>query len=155
MNVSKTIEAKSDQINADDLVGGPITVTIKAVSRGTTDQPVDVHLHELERVWRPCKTVRRILVAGWTSDATTWPGRRVTLYRDASVTWGGEEIGGIRVSHMSDINGPLTVALTVKRGRRVKHQVGVLPADPHAALRAEWANATPERRAEIEALVKS
>ena len=153
MDVSETIAANSDQINADDLVGGPITVTITDVTHGKTDQPIDVHVHELDRVWRPCKTVRRILVAGWTADAKTWAGRRVTLYRDESVTWGGEAIGGIRVSHMSDIPGPLYVALAVQRGKRAKHKVDVLPSDPHAALRAEWATATPERRAEITALV--
>lgn len=155
MDVSPTIIANSDQINADDLISGPITVTITRVSPGKADQPVDVHLAETDRVWRPCKTVRRVLVAGWTSDSTTWVGRRATLYRDASITWGGEAIGGIRVSHMSDIHGPLRVALTVKRGKRLQHTVEPIPADPHAALRAEWATASPERRAEIEQMVKS
>jgi hypothetical protein len=154
MDVSPTIIANSDQINADDLIAGPITVTVTRVTPGKTDQPVDIHLAETDRVWRPCKTVRRILVAGWTADSTTWTGRRVTIYRDPSITWGGEAIGGIRVSHMSDIPGPLQVALAVKRGKRIKHTVLPL-SDPHAALRAEWATATPERRAEIEDMVKS
>ena len=31
VDLSKTIIAKSDQLNADDLLGGPITITIEDV----------------------------------------------------------------------------------------------------------------------------
>jgi hypothetical protein len=155
MDVTPTIAANSDQLNADDLIGGPITVTITRVARGKADQPLDVSVAETDRVWRPCKTVRRVLVAAWGADATTWPGGRVTLYRDPTVTWAGEPVGGIRVSHISGITGPMKVALAVKRGKRTVHAIEPLPDDPHAALRAEWATATPERRAEIEAQVKA
>ena len=42
-----TIAAKSDQLNADDLIAGPITVTVQAVKRGSdAQQPVSVDIGE-------------------------------------------------------------------------------------------------------------
>ncbi len=32
-----------------------------------------------------------------TSDMDQWPGRRITLYHDPNVSYGGKLIGGIRV----------------------------------------------------------
>jgi hypothetical protein len=42
----------------------------------------------------------------------------MTLYRDPAVRFGGSEVGGIRVSHLSDIEKRIQVALTVTRGKR-------------------------------------
>ena len=36
----KTIVTKSDQLNAEDLITGPITVTVEGVTPGTDEQPV-------------------------------------------------------------------------------------------------------------------
>lgn len=130
MDISSTIAPKSDQLNAEDLLVGPKTVTIKAVSRGDADQPVNVTLIEFGdgRPFKPCKSMRRVMVAAWGPDASTYQGRRMTLYCDPSVRFGGQEVGGIRISHMSDIDQPLKVALTVTRGRRAPYIVDPLPA---------------------------
>ncbi|MGP3321423.1 Uncharacterised protein [Mycobacteroides abscessus subsp. massiliense] len=130
MDISGTIAPKSDQLNAEDLLVGPKTVTIKAVSRGDADQPVNVTLIEFGdgRPFKPCKSMRRVMVAAWGPDASTYQGRRMTLYCDPSVRFGGQEVGGIRISHMSDIDQPLKVALTVTRGRRAPYIVDPLPA---------------------------
>lgn len=127
MDITPTIMANSDQINADDLIAGQhITVTITGVRRGKTDQPVEIAVAETNRVWRPCKTVRRILVAAWGPQAQEWIGRQARLYRDPSVAWAGQAVGGIRVSALSHIDRPLTVALANKRGSRVTHTVEVI-----------------------------
>jgi hypothetical protein len=128
-----TAEPRSDQWNADDFIGGPRTFTIAGVKVGTAEQKYDVELVEGGgRFWRPPLTMLRLLIAAWGDDAELWKGRRVTLYRDESVRFGSDAVGGIRVSHMSHLPGnkPLTVALTSTRGRRAKHTVEPLPDAP-------------------------
>ena len=127
LDLSDTIAPRSDQLNADDLLAGPVDVTVVEVRRGTPDQPVDVFVRELGRPWKPCKTVRRILVALWGPDGETWVGRRARLYNDPRVEWGGKRVGGIRVSHLSHIDNPRTVLVAVKRGRREPVEVLPLP----------------------------
>jgi hypothetical protein len=124
MDISETIAPRSDQTNAEDFLSGPRTVTIEKVTKGSAEQPVDIHLVEFPgRPFRPSKTVRRILVNAWGPDANAYTGRRMTLYRDPAVKFGGAEVGGIRVSHLSGIDKPLSVSLTVTRGKRSAFKV--------------------------------
>lgn len=133
MDLSDTIIPNSDQLNADDLMAGPRTVTITEVIRGSAEQPVDIHLAEFPgRPWRPSKSMRRVLISAWGSQSSVWIGRRVTLYRDPEVMFGRDKVGGIKVSHLSDIKGQLKVALTVTRGKRAPHTVDPLPDAPAA-----------------------
>lgn len=128
-----TTEPRSDQWNADDFVGGPRTFTIAGVKVGSAEQKYDIELVEGHgRAWRPPLTVLRLLVAGWGDDATLWPGRRVTLYRDPTIRFGKDQVGGIRVSHMSHIDKPLREALTVTRGKRSVFVVEPLVEAPPA-----------------------
>lgn len=154
LDISETIVPNSDQVNAEDLIGGPRTVTVTGVEKGTADQPVFVHLAEFPgRTYRPAKSMRRVLLAAWGADASVWAGRHLTIYNDPHVKWGGQEVGGVRISHMSHITEPLTVALTVTRGKRAPFTVQPLtttaPAVDHVAaltaaasigeLQAAWA----------------
>lgn len=126
IDVSSTIVAKSDQLNADDMVGGPITVMImRVVVTDSVEQPVVVHI-EGHQPWKPCKTMRRVLVVGWGADASKWVGRYVTLYREAAVKWAGDAVGGIRVSAMSHIPKRIEVSLAVAKGKKSKHLIEVL-----------------------------
>lgn len=116
-------EPKSDQINADDFMGGPRTFKIISVAiRPGTEQPVQIEL-EGSKPWRPCKSMSRVLVAAWGADAKEYAGKSVTLYRDPTVKWGGLEVGGIRVSHLSDISTQMTMALTATKGSRKPYTV--------------------------------
>lgn len=120
-DLTSTIEARSDQLNADDLMGGPRTVTITKVSANTssTEQPIAINYEgDNKKPFFPCKTVRRLLVSVWGSNGADYVGRSMTLYRDPSVKWGGLEVGGIRVSHVSNIDTPITIALTATRGSK-------------------------------------
>lgn len=119
MDITKTTEPKSDQQNYDDYIAGPKTVTVSEVKRGSTEQPVEIHLVEFPgRPFKPSKSMRRVLVASWGPEASAYVGRRMTLYGDPTVKFGGIAVGGIRISHLSHIEKPLTLALTVKRGSR-------------------------------------
>jgi hypothetical protein len=133
-DMTESIAPKSDQLNAEDLLSGPRTFTVAEVRRGTPEQPVDVHLVEFPgRPFKPSKTVRRIMVGAWGPDAAAYVGRRMTLYRDPAVRFGGQDVGGIRVSHMSHISKPMTLALTVTRGKRAPYVVQPLPDAPAPA----------------------
>lgn len=151
MDISETLAPKSDQLDYEDLIQGARTFTIKGVSKGPSmEQPFNVTLVEFDRPWRPAKSMRRVLAAAWGTDATAYVGRRVTLFGDATVKFGGQEVGGIRVSHLSHITEPLTVPLMVTRGKRAPFTVQPLaPVVDHAAaltaasstgeLQAAWA----------------
>lgn len=133
--MTDSIAPRSDQLNADDLMSGPRTFTIAEVKRGNTEQPIDVHLVEFPgRPFKPSKSMRRVMVAAWGKDASTYSGRRLTLYRDPTVRFGGQEVGGIRISHVDGIEKTLTLALTVTRGKRSPYVVQPLPKAEAAAL---------------------
>jgi len=103
---------KSDQINAQDLLGGDMTITITGVKvTPGTEQPVSISFKESGKVWRPCKTTGRILMAAWGADTSTYAGRKVQLYLDEDVKWGGLKVGGIRIRAISHISEDLRIVL--------------------------------------------
>ena len=115
-----TIAPNSDQLNADDLIAGMILVTITDVSRGTPDQPILIHIEGKRplKPFRPCKSMRRVLIAAWGKNGKAWIGKRLALFNDTEVTWAGKKEGGVRISRMSGIDEPMTLMLTYKRGKR-------------------------------------
>jgi hypothetical protein len=140
MDLTPTLAPKSNQLNADDLVAGPRTITITRVTAGNAEQPVAVHHEGDTRPWYPCKSMRRVLVAAWGADAAQYVGRRVTLIRDPEVSYGGIKVGGIRISHLSDLDAPLSIALTITRQKRQPYRVQPLPAAAPATAPAPSAD---------------
>lgn len=149
MDLSTTIAPRSDQLNAEDLLSGPVTVTIANVREGAAEQPVDIDLVEYPgRAYRPNLTMRRVLVVAWGPDSTAYIGRRLTIYRDPTVKFGRDVVGGIKISHLSHIPRALKLALTETRGRRAVHTVEPLPDVAPSTLRqmpTEDEDATPEQ----------
>ena len=141
LDMRDTIIPKSDQLNADDLIGGVLTVKITKVARTNTDeQPIAVNFDgDAGKPYMPCKSMRRVMVTVWGPNAAAYEGRCMTLYRDADVTWGGMAVGGIRISHMSHITEPVVLALTAtKKARkpyRVEPLIEVVPEPPKRSLR--------------------
>lgn len=118
-NLSDTIKPKSDQLNADDLLTGPKVVTITKVQRGnSTEQPVWLQLEGGLQPYKPCKTMRRVLIAVWGEDGSMWVGRSMQLYCDPSVMYHGVKLGGVRISHVSGIAAEIILELTTARGKR-------------------------------------
>ena len=132
VNVGATIAPKSDQLNADDLIAGPITVRIVSVTHGNAESPIRVNI-EGRMPYYPCKSMRRVLVAAWGEDGAPYAGRYMTLYRDPEVKYGGIKVGGIRISHLSDIGADMYMALTVTRGKRAEYTVQRLNIQAPAA----------------------
>lgn len=120
VDLSQTIIPKSDQLNADDLIGGPITITVTKVSRmGSPDQPIAINYEgDNGKPYKPCKGMRRVMVQVWGKDGNAYVGRSMTLYNDPKVKFGGADVGGIRISHMSHISEKITLAVTVSKARR-------------------------------------
>lgn len=127
-----TIVPKSDQLNAEQLLGGPITVAVTDVRRGAgEEQPVTVHYEgEGGRPYKPCKSMRKILVFAWGPNGNDWIGRSMTLFNRPDVKFGGEEVGGIRISHLSHIPKDIAVSLTATRGRKEPHKIKRLADAP-------------------------
>ncbi|WP_307377033.1 hypothetical protein [Microbacterium sp. W4I20] len=115
---------------------------------GKAEQKYDIDLVEGGgRVWRPPPTVVRLLIAAWGDESDVWIGRRVTLKLDETVRFGPEEVGGIRISHLSHIGKTMKIASTVKRGK--KTPVIIEPLPDVAPVAAPPADAIPKAIAAI------
>jgi hypothetical protein len=158
-DMSQVIIPKSDQWNADDFIAGPQTFTISEVriSPGS-EQPVSIVLEGTDKFYRPCKSMSRVLVQAWGPDAKAYIGRSLTLYRDPTVKWAGMEIGGIRISHLSHIDGAKQMMLTATKGSRKPFKVLplVMQRQPPAQstsntddAAARWANGYIAKLAEF------
>jgi hypothetical protein len=88
----------------------------------------------------------------------------MTVFRDPTAKWAGEEVGGIRVSHLSHIDGQFKLALRESQKKSVLHTVDPLPDAPapaeptadevaactdQAKLREWYQHASPERQQQI------
>jgi len=125
------IVPKSDQINADDLLAGPRTITVSSVEiRPGTEQPVSIRFEgDGGKPYKPCKIMCRVMVRCWGPDASKYAGRSMTLYRDPMVKWGALAVGGIRISHLSGIERDVVMALTETKGSKKAFTVKPLTAD--------------------------
>jgi hypothetical protein len=145
----KAAAPKSDQLNADDLIAGAITIKITKVTvANAAEQKVSINFEGDEnKPYKPCKSMVRVLLQVWGDDSNQYIGRHLTLYRDPSVKWAGEEIGGIRISHMSHITEPQNLVLTASKTKRTRYIVNPLanpaptenapPKDPMKVLSAK------------------
>ena len=125
--IAKSIIPKSDQLNAEDLLSGPITVTVTDVKQGTAEQPITIIIDGERQPYKPCKTMRKMLVFCWSDQAANWIGKRMTLYADPDVKWAGVAVGGIRISHLSGIESQVMLMLSETKGKRKPITVKPLP----------------------------
>lgn len=134
VDMSRFIEAKSDQLNADDLIGTSKTIKITRVTGNDGDQPVSIFYEgDNGKPFKPCKTIRRVLMGVWGKYANEYVGKSMTLYRDDAVTFGGLATGGIRISHMSHIDKETVVVVMKSKGK--KAGVKILPLRVDAAAK--------------------
>jgi hypothetical protein len=142
MTLLDTIQPKSDQLNYDDLIAGPMQIKVTGLAFGSPEQPVIVKCcnaatGEALRDYKPCKSMRRVLVAVWGDKGKGWIGQQAVLVGDDSVVFGGAKVGGIRISHVTGIDEPRTLMLTTTRSKRMGYVVKPLvvkdtPAQPTA-----------------------
>ena len=104
VDMSKTIRANSDQLNAVDLMGGGEVVTVKSVVIKLGEkQSKWIELEEDFKTFKPCLTMRRVIMDIWGGETNDHIGRKLVLYCEPTVLWGGQQEGGIRISHASHI----------------------------------------------------
>lgn len=165
-SLSDTILPKSDQLNADQLLGGSLNITVTGVKRGTEDQPVVISYEgDNGRPYKPCKSMRKVLIFAWGDDGREWVGKSMTLYNNPDVKFGGVKVGGIRISHLSHIERDIALSLTATKGKKevftirlLQHKIQQMDAvqaledlraaaeNGMAALKSAWGGTEPELR---------
>lgn len=155
MDLSKTIIPKSDQLNADDLISGSKTIKIRDIKGGSDDaQPVSIYFYgDNNKPFKPCKSMRRVLVQLWGADGLQFIGKRITLFRDDTVKWAGVDVGGIRISHVSHIPGATRVLVTAAKNKRIPMTIEVLQLVELKDL-AGAKKAITDKKATIEAILE-
>jgi hypothetical protein len=158
-----SVVPKSDQLNAEQLLTAPLTITVNKVSvANSPEQPVVINYDgDNGRPYKPCKTMRKLLIYAWGQDGSQWVGRSMTLYNNPEVKFGGELVGGIRISHLSHIPADISVSLTATRGKKSKHSVlqlkdtlaaardSLTSANDMPALIAAWGKLTASEKTQL------
>jgi hypothetical protein len=127
-DLSYVIKPKSDQLNADDLIAGAMVITVTEVKAMAGEQPLAIHFQgDNGKPYKPCLSMRRVLIMAWGKDGNQWLGKSMVLFLDKTVKWAGQAVGGIRISHLSHMQQPLLLSLTTTRGKRTPYTVQVLP----------------------------
>jgi len=137
------IKPKSTQLNSDDLIPGPITVTIENVRTDGDKIAIDISGEQPWKPWHPCKGMLRLMIEAFkTNEPSKWKGHKLTLYRDPKVLFKGLVVGGIRISHATGIDRPTDFKVTVTRDRKETYTIHPI----------EVAEVTDEDKAMIEQL---
>lgn len=126
-DISDTLAAKSDQMNAVELIGGDITVTVdNAVKVPGKEQPVWIYFVGDYQPYKPCVGMRRLLAHFWGTRLSTWIGKKMTLYFEPTVIYGGKKTGGIRIKALSHIAKSDVVPVKETRTNIVEYKIDLL-----------------------------
>lgn len=127
-DVGFALEAKSDQLNAVDIMGAEPVIRIRDVVVKQSDQPVSVYFDgDNNRPWKPSKGMLRVLAGAWGRDSKEWIGKYAQLYFEPTVKYAGKEVGGIRIRALSDIDQRgLSFALRINQKQTEPYHVPLL-----------------------------
>lgn len=126
IDMTKTIVIKSDQLNADDLVGieGKTIKITEVIVRENSEQNTAIRYEgDNGKPWKPSQGMRVVMINVWGANGEDYVGRYLTLYREPSVKYAGIEVGGIRISHMSHIDEMKVIPISVSRGKKIPLQI--------------------------------
>lgn len=153
-NFMQTLEAKSDQLNATDIMGIDLVIRIRAAElTQSKEQPLSVYFDgDNNRPWKPSKGMRRVLAAAWGADTDGLIGKYVQLHFDSSVKYAGKEVGGIRIKAMSDIDKRgIVVVETINRQNRIPLTIQYLNTERPAYPDEKFATNLPTMAAAMQA----
>lgn len=131
-DMTPVLVAKSDQINGPDLIAAPRVVKIAGVRLTGKEQATEISIEGDDKLWRPCKTVVRLLARAWGNEGNNWIGKSAQLFYDADVRYGKDKPGGVRVSHLSNLSSDLTVCLQVRKGVVKEYTIKPLATVKHS-----------------------
>ena len=142
-DIGFALEAKSDQLNAVDIMGAEPVIRIRDVKVAKCEQPISVYFDgDNNRPWKPSKGMLRILAGAWGRDSSAWAGKYAQLYFEPTVIYAGKEVGGIRIKALSDVDQRgLSFSITINRQKREPYHVPLLTvkAEEYPAARFEKA----------------
>ena len=152
VDIRAAIKPKSDQLNFENFIAGSQTFTVAKVTPGDRDHPVFIHMVECPATpYKPSKGMLKCIASpeGWGDKSSKWNGKQVTLYGDPTVKYGGVEVGGIKVSHLSGIESDYETLISERRGVRKPHMIRLLvveapkdyPSDQFAKNLPAWRKA--------------
>jgi hypothetical protein len=145
-DLSDTIEAKSDRINAADLMGADKVIVISEVIRYSENGTNKFYLNYVGhngRAYKPSLGMRRIIMTLWGKDGTQYIGRSIKIFRDPTVIYAGKAAGGVVISAMTDIQSRATVVIPISKTKSVTYVIDKLeptdkPAWPDDAFAAKF-----------------
>jgi len=145
-NFTQTLEAKSDQLNATDIMGHELVIKIRDARVVAGDQPLAIFFDgDNNRPWKPSKGMRRVLAAAYGTDTDDLIGKSIKLYFEPSVMYAGKEVGGIRVSALSDIDKRgIVVVETINRTQRKPLSIAYLDTSQPDYPQARFEKALPK-----------
>lgn len=126
VDISHTIESKSDQLNAADIIGSDriIKITDVLVTK-SKDQPVIISYEGGDgRPYKPGLSMRRVLHAIW--GKCDWSGRLISLYNDPTVKHKGELTGGIRINKVSHIDNAKNVTVPQSKHKSITYHIDAI-----------------------------
>jgi len=138
LDMSDVILAKSDQLNAEDLIASPMILNVTGVKKINSDtQPVFIDYEGGEgRPYKPCKGMVKALSALWSLDGHEWIGKSIRVYMEPSAVYAGKETGGIRINGLSHIDSDKKVTVSESRFKKVTYLIEKL--DIEQKQRAAW-----------------
>ena len=139
-DIGYALVAKSDQLNAMDIMGFEPVITVRDVKAfESPQQPIWIYFNgDNGKPWKPSKGMLRVLAAGWGKDASQWIGRSVKIFFEPSVKYAGKEVGGIQIRAMSHIERPMDFVLAINIGQRQGYPVGKLEVQSNEYPPAEF-----------------
>lgn len=151
-NVSFALEAKSDQLNAMDIMGCDRIIKIRAVNVSKGEQPISIFFEgDNNKPWKPSKGMNRILAGAWGLESSDWVGKYACLYFEPSVMYAGKEVGGIRIRSISDINPKgLQFSLSINRQKREPYILPLLKIEQSKYPSERFEKALPKMAAAMQ-----
>ncbi|MGB1291777.1 MAG: hypothetical protein ACPG5Z_06565 [Pseudoalteromonas sp.] len=150
VDFSDTVQAKSDQMNAIDFIGGAQTYTVTGVKKSPDkQQPMLILVDGHAQPYKPSLGYRRIITAVWGMNGNDYVGKKITLDLDPTVIYGGKEVGGICVTAMQGLSEKKRFKLAISRS---KHKfVDVMPITQPVYDDKVFSEALPKAQAHINA----
>lgn len=134
-DVGFALEAKSDQLNAVDIMGVEPVIKIREVNvKKGRDQSVWIYYEgDNGRPWKPSVGMLRIISGSWGRESSAWIGKQIKIFCEPSVIYAGKAVGGVQVRALSDIPPEgLNFILAISRTKRVPFFVALLKVEEKA-----------------------
>jgi len=126
--IADMILAKSDQLNAEDLLGREMVIKITKVTKKDPKKPQPLWINYEgddggKRPYKPCKGMIKIIFSMWGENESNYIGRSLSLYRFEEAVYAGKEVGGLRLNGMSHIEKSFKVKITESRNKKVEYSI--------------------------------